>query len=99
MKNAAGGIAGLLIIGISFLLSFDTYDNIRWLSLPSLGMLILWIIFNFKLKKGYVSELTKAIEKRRIDFEELDIDINDPTIVNTIKKHCPRVMIIKNYLL
>ena len=86
LKNAAGGIAGLLIIGISFLLSFDTYDNIRWLSLPSLGMLILWIIFNFKLKKGYVSELTKAIEKRRIDFEELDIDINDPTIVNTIKK-------------
>ena len=86
LKNAAGGIAGLLIIGISFLLSFDTYDNIRWLSLPSLGMLILWIIFNFKLKKGYVSEPTKAIEKRRIDFEELDIDINDPTIVNTIKK-------------
>ena len=86
LKNAAGGIAGLLIIGISFLLSFDTYDNIRWLSLPSLGMLILWIVFNFKLKKGYVSELTKAIEKRRIDFEELDIDINDPTIVNTIKK-------------
>ena len=86
LKKAAGGIAGLLIIGISFLLSFDTYDNIRWLSLPSLGMLILWIVFNFKLKKGYVSELTKAIEKRRIDFEELDIDINDPTIVNTIKK-------------
>lgn len=86
LKNAAGGIAGLLIIGISFLLSFETHDNIRWLSIPSLGMLILWIILNFKLKKGYVSELTKAIEKRRIDFEELDIDINDRTIVNTIKK-------------
>ena len=51
LKNAAGGIAGLLIIGVSFLLSFETYDNIKWLSIPSLGMLILWIILNFKLKK------------------------------------------------
>jgi len=86
LKNVAGGIAGILIIGISFLLDFETFQNVRWLSIPTLLMLVLWIILNFRLKKGYVSELTKAIEKRRINFEELDIDINDPTIVNTIRK-------------
>ena len=81
VKNGAAGIAGLLIIGLSFFV-----DDIRLLSIPSVVMLAVWLVANFKLKTGYVAELRKAIEKRRLDFEELEIDVTDPVIVETIRK-------------
>ncbi len=81
VKNGAAGIAGLLIIGVSYFV-----DDARLLSIPSILMLVIWLLANFKLKTGYVSELRKAIEKRRLDFEELEIDVTDPVIVETIRK-------------
>ena len=81
IKNAAAGIAGILILVL-----FYFTDDIRLLSIPSIIMLAIWFFANFKLKNGYVMELRKAIEKRRLDFEELEIDVTDPEIVETIKK-------------
>ena len=81
IKNGAAGLAGLLIIGLSFFV-----DDVRLLSVPSVVMLAVWLAANFKLKTGYVTELRKAIEKRRLDFEELEIDVTDPVIVETIRK-------------
>ncbi|MCH2447111.1 MAG: cyclic nucleotide-binding domain-containing protein, partial [Candidatus Marinimicrobia bacterium] len=81
IKNGAAGLAGLLIIGLSFFV-----DDVRLLSIPSVVMLAAWLAANFKLKTGYVTELRKAIEKRRLDFEELEIDVTDPVIVETIRK-------------
>ena len=81
IRNGAAGLAGLLIIGLSFFV-----DDIRLLSIPSVVMLAVWLAANFKLKTGYVAELRKAIEKRRLDFEELEIDVTDPVIVETIRK-------------
>lgn len=82
IKNAASGIAGLIILGL-----FYFVDDIRLLSIPSILMLVVWLFANFKLKNGYVLELRKAIEKRSLDFEELEIDVTDPEIVETIKKN------------
>ena len=81
VKNIAAGLAGLVIIGLSYFV-----DDIRLLSIPSIFMLVFWLLANFKLKTGYVAELRKAIEKRRLDFEELEIDVTDPVIVETIRK-------------
>ena len=81
VKNVAAGIAGLLIIGVSYFI-----EDVRLLSILSIIMLVVWLLTNFKLKTGYVSELKKAIEKRRLDFEELEIDVTDPIIVETIRK-------------
>ena len=81
IKIGAAGLAGLLIIGLSFFV-----EDIRLRSIPSVVMLAVWLAANFKLKTGYVTELRKAIEKRRLDFEELEIDVTDPVIVETIRK-------------
>lgn len=81
IKNLAGGLTGILILG---LMSFSS--DVRVLSIPSIILLILWIIANFKLKKGYLSELRKAVEKRRLDFEELEFDYTDPAIVEILHK-------------
>lgn len=81
IKNGAGGLSGLLIMALMYL-----FNDIRMLSVPSVAFLVIWILSNFKLKQGYVAELRKAIEKRRIDFESLEVDITDPLIVETLRK-------------
>jgi len=80
MKNSAQAMAGILILGmVQFL-------DIRFLTIPSLILVVIWIFANFKLKKGYISELQNAIEKRQLDFDTLEIDIQDPFIVSTLRK-------------
>ena len=81
IKNLAGGLTGILIIGLMSL-----FNDVRVLSIPAIILLIIWIIANIKLKKGYVSELRTAVEKRRLDFEELNFDYTDPTIVEILRK-------------
>ncbi len=81
IKNGAGGLSGLLIMALMYL-----FNDIRLLSVPSVFLLVVWVLSNFKLKQGYVSELRKAIEKRRIDFKSLEVDITDPLIVETLRK-------------
>jgi len=80
IKNVAGGLTGLIIIGLMSL-----FGDIRILSIPSIIILFVWIIANIRLKKGYVSELRKAVDKRRLDFEELEFDYTDPAIVEILR--------------
>ncbi|MFQ6674282.1 MAG: cyclic nucleotide-binding domain-containing protein, partial [Fidelibacterota bacterium] len=79
VKNGAQGISGLLILAMVY------FFDVRYLSIPALLLIILWTMSNLRLKKEYILELGKAIEKRRLDFESLEIDITDPSIVNTLK--------------
>jgi ATP/ADP translocase len=58
----------------------------RYLAFLSLGLIIPWLFITFRLKKLYVGALVSAIEKRQIDFEDLTIDAQDPTIIAVIEK-------------
>ncbi|MEE9166709.1 MAG: cyclic nucleotide-binding domain-containing protein [Candidatus Neomarinimicrobiota bacterium] len=80
MKNSAQALSGFLIIGMM------TFLDVRFLSVPSLLLLIVWILANFKLRDGYLTQLQKAIEKRSLDFVSLEIDVTDPLIVKTVRK-------------
>ena len=58
---------------------------IHYLSLSIVLITIYWINKSFPLKKLYVDALQSAIEKRQLNFEELTLDIQDQTMVNTIE--------------
>ncbi|MEC8984540.1 MAG: Npt1/Npt2 family nucleotide transporter, partial [Candidatus Neomarinimicrobiota bacterium] len=58
---------------------------IHYLSLLIVLIIVLWIIKSFPLKRLYVDALQSAIEKRQLNFEELTLDIQDPTMVKTIE--------------
>jgi ATP/ADP translocase/HEAT repeat protein len=58
----------------------------RYLAVISLALIVPWLIITFRLKKLYVNALVSAIEKRQIDFEDLAIDAQDPTIIAVIEK-------------
>ncbi|MCH7614025.1 MAG: hypothetical protein IIB45_11795, partial [Candidatus Marinimicrobia bacterium] len=63
----------------------------RWMSLHLLSIAVLviaavWIYYTFRIKTGYVKTLQKAIEKRQLNFDDLEIDVADSTMVETIDK-------------
>ncbi len=82
IKAFMEGFAGLSI----FIVATKLGVPIHFLSLFVLLVAGIWIYFTFKTKKGYVSALQKAIEKRQLNFEELEVDVADSEMVATIEK-------------
>jgi len=80
IKSIAEGLGGL----ITFLLV--KVVALPYLSIVSLGSIIIWVFTSFKVKTGYVNQLQTAIAKRQIDFEELNIDVQDAAMVKTIEE-------------
>ena len=54
------------------------------MSLISIGAIAIWILTAFKVKTNYVKQLQTAIAKE-INFEELNIDVQDAAMVKTIE--------------
>ena len=80
VKSIAEGLGGL----ITFLLV--KVIALPYLSIVSLGSIIMWLFTSFKVKTGYVDQLQTAIAKRQIDFEELNVDVQDAAMVKTIEE-------------
>ena len=80
LRAVVEGLAGILIyVSMKFI-------AIQTLSLLVLGAALVWILNTFRLKKGYVQTLEAAIAKRALNFEELEIDVTDHTMVQVIEK-------------
>ena len=75
------GLSGVLIFIAVTIFNIP----IHYLSLSIVLIAIYWINKSFPLKKLYVDALQSAIEKRQLNFEELTLDIQDQTMVNTIE--------------
>ena len=81
IRTGLQGLSGVLIFIAVTILNIP----IHYLSLSIFLIIIFWIIRSFPLKRLYVDELQSAIEKRQLNFEELTLDIQDQTMVNTIE--------------
>ncbi len=80
LRAVVEGVAGILI-----------YVSMKFIAIQTLSLLVLsaalvWILNTFRLKKGYVQTLEAAIAKRALNFEELQIDVTDHTMVQVIEK-------------
>ena len=80
VKSIAEGLGGL----ITFLLV--KVIALPYLSIVSLGSIVMWLFTSFKVKTGYLDQLQTAIAKRQIDFEELNVDVQDAAMVKTIEE-------------
>ncbi len=80
IKAFVEGFAGLSI----FLAA--KWVPLHYLSIAVLAVAAVWIYYTFNTKRGYVKALQKAIEKRQLNFEEIQVDVADSAMVNTIEK-------------
>ena len=85
IRSGLEGLAGVLIFS---LVSFKLVpqDNIQLLSLLVILGVLFWLWNSFRLKDGYVNSLMKAIENRQLNLDDVEFDINDSHIVDTIDK-------------
>ena len=79
LKSFGEGFGGI----ITFLLV--KIISIQYLSVVSLLAIVGWLLTSFRVKSGYVKQLESAISKRQIDFEELNVDVQDAAMVKTIE--------------
>jgi len=80
IKSSAEGLAGLTTYFIVKVVA------LQYLSILSLGVVLIWLITALRLKRGYVKALMVAVEKRQLDFEEFALDVHDSAMVATLKK-------------
>ena len=85
IRSGLEGLAGVLIFA---LVSFKLVpqDNIQLLSIIVILGVLFWLWNSFRLKDGYVNSLMKAIENRQLNLDDVEFDINDSHIVDTIDK-------------
>ena len=85
IRSGLEGLAGVFIFAlVSFKLV--SQDNIQLLSLIVILGVLFWLWNSFRLKDGYVNSLMKAIENRQLNLDDVEFDINDSHIVDTIDK-------------
>jgi len=85
IRSGLEGLAGILIFA---LVSFKLVpqDKIHWLSVFVILGVIFWLWNSFRLKNGYVNSLMNAIENRQLDLDDIEFDINDSHIIETLDK-------------
>jgi ATP/ADP translocase len=79
------GVVGILIF-ILVQFKFVPTDKLNLLSIMALFGIVVWIWNSFRLKTGYVKTLMNAIEKRQLNLEDVEFDVTDNHIVQTIEK-------------
>ncbi|SVB45305.1 uncharacterized protein METZ01_LOCUS198159, partial [marine metagenome] len=79
------GVVGILIF-VLVQFKFVPTDKLNLLSIIALFGIIGWIWNSFRLKNGYVKTLMNAIEKRQLNLEDVEFDVTDNHIVQTIEK-------------
>ena len=80
IKSIAEGFGGITTFLLAKVVALQT------LSFVSIGAIFLWVLTSFRVKNGYVKQLETAISTRQIDFEELNVDVQDAAMVKTIEE-------------
>ncbi len=86
IKTGMQGLTGIFIYALVRVWPLPYPLLMQLLSLVVLISLGIWFLTTFHLKKGYISALASAIEKRQLDFKQMRIDITDSDIVRTIEE-------------
>lgn len=86
VKTGFQGLTGVLIYVFLIAWHFTYPVLLRVLSCIALVAIGIWMLSACRLKKEYVSSLMLAIEKRRLDFEQMRLDTTDSDTIATIER-------------
>jgi len=82
VDSLATGIGGLFLI--IFMSQFDL--SVQNLSYIIIGFLVFWLYFIIKVKKEYINSFRVALEKRSIDLNFQNLNIEDASVFKNIKQ-------------
>jgi len=82
VDNAATGIGGVLLL----LLTITFGLRVRHISLVIMGFIVVWGLFILLARREYIHSFRLAIEKRSIDIENPNINLNDASVLQIIQR-------------
>ncbi|UCD17579.1 MAG: hypothetical protein JSV44_01370, partial [Candidatus Zixiibacteriota bacterium] len=74
------GLAGGLLLLCTLVLGM----NVKQISMVVMGLLVVWLILVFLMRKEYVNSFRNALEKRQLDPAEIKMHLNDTSTVNIL---------------
>ncbi|MCH7818597.1 MAG: hypothetical protein IIB40_03465 [Candidatus Marinimicrobia bacterium] len=80
IANFATGLSGVLLLLITLALGF----SVQQISIISIFLIFIWSILIYKIKAEYVDTFRTAIEKRSINLEEQQVNLNDATLIDSL---------------
>lgn len=86
VDSFATGLGGLFIILSTGVLGLST----QTLSLVVIALVLFWFYLNQRVNREYINSFRLAIEKESIDLEELTINPNDVSVLNSLLPHLQR---------
>ncbi len=74
------GLAGGLLLLCTMVLGL----SVRQISLVVIGLIGIWLLLAFMMRKEYVNTFRRALERREIDLSEIRTTVNEQSTVNTL---------------
>ncbi|MDP2343129.1 MAG: Npt1/Npt2 family nucleotide transporter [Deltaproteobacteria bacterium] len=81
IKPVAGGLAGAVMV----LLVGPMHVPVTSLGIVAVGLVGCWIVLIFRMRGEYVKELLATLRKRKLDFSDKNLVINDVEAVNVLR--------------
>lgn len=81
VDSIATGTGGLLLIIFTVVFGFTTAN----ISLVILALVVIWIFLIVKIRREYVQAFRVAIEKRSIDLEDIQINVQDASLFDSLR--------------
>jgi AAA family ATP:ADP antiporter len=76
------GMGGLLLVLLTVILDMSVHH----ISLVVLGLSIAWILLSIRAKNEYTTTVRNRIESRRLDFEEVRINVTDSVTIRLLEE-------------
>jgi len=86
IRTGLQGLTGVLIYVLLTAWHLPYPVLLRILSFFALIAIGIWVLIAYRLKREYVSSLMLAIEKRRLNFEQMRLDTTDSDIIAIIER-------------
>ena len=81
IKPVAGGMAGAIMV----LLVGPMHVPVTSLGAVAVALVLCWIVLIFRIRGEYVKELLATLRKRKLDFSDKDLVINDAAAVAVLR--------------
>ncbi len=81
VDSIATGTGGLLLIIFTGIFGFTTAN----ISLVILALVLAWILMIIRIRREYVQAFRVAIEKRSIDLEDIQINLEDASLFDSLR--------------
>jgi AAA family ATP:ADP antiporter len=82
VKNAAKGLGGVLLITLVIGLNL----SVQYISLIIIALIAAWVFLIFRIKNEYVNSFRMAIEKRSINLEDQQLNLDDAAVFKSFTK-------------